>query len=620
MEPMSDNPTPLSPAVRRARLAAQRAGVLEGQPIKILTEDDLNRTIDGRSTIDGAAQMGPASEAMPSILGYRFLREISHGGQGTVYEAIQEQTERKVAVKVIPGGPYVNSASRARFEREAKALAAVEHPNVVGILDRGRTTDGSFFLVMEYVKGPCLDVQIAAWRSVHPFNPQPILVIFSKIARALHAVHQSGIVHRDLKPSNVVIDCWGEPRVVDFGLSKALGVPDGGQAYTLTGQIIGSLSWASPEQAAGRSVNLDERSDVYSLGVMLHQALTGSFPYPVNGTISETLANIQNVVPRSTTRLNRSWAGLDAHGIDAVLQKSLAKAPKDRYATAADLAADLDHLLARQPTIAQPKFGSRSRTGLAYAATAVLALTVSAATVLHTTQKEPPVTVFSLPQYVNSVNLKLVQIPAGTFMMGSGYNEEGRQSDEAPHQIRVESPFWIGTTDITRRQFKAVMGSGQGGDDGTLPIVNVSCSDALEFCRRLSLREHRTYRLPSETEWEHACRAGSSSPISGTRKLESMGWFGGNSGGKIHPVAQLSPNCWGLFDMHGNVNEWCSDSYNRYGAHDDPQEEATPFGLPHVIRGGSFKQSYGACRAGARSHSRPEQREDDLGFRVAMDP
>jgi formylglycine-generating enzyme required for sulfatase activity len=331
------------------------------------------------------------------------------------------------------------------------------------------------------------------------------------------------------------------------------------------------------------------------------------------------LANIQNVVPRSTTRLNRSWAGLDAHGIDAVLQKALAKAPKDRYATAADLATDLDRLLARQSTIAQTKPRSKFWTKVAYAATAVLALAFGAVSILRRTSDDLPVTVFPLPEYKNSVNLKLVQIPAGSFMMGSGSQEEGRGFDETPHEARVESPFWIGTTDITRGQYKAVMGSGNAVDDDMLPVVNVSCSETLEFCQRLGSREHRTYRLPTEIEWEYACRAGSTSPISGTRKLDSMGWFAGNSGGKIHPVAQLSPNCWGLFDMHGNVNQWCGDGYDRYGTRPNPQD-VKPFDMPHPIRGGSFRQPYPACRAGARRIFRPEERDDEIGFRVVMDP
>jgi serine/threonine protein kinase len=355
MERAPKNPNS-SASIRLALLAAQRAGVIEDQPLRILGEDELERRIDGSASHDAIAPM--ANPAMPSILGYEFVREINHGGQATVYEAIQQRTQRRVAVKVIPGGPYISSRNRARFEREAKALAAVDHANVVKILDLGRTTDGSFFLVMDYIKGPCLDGQIADWRADR-FEPQRVLVVFSKIARALEAVHRSGIVHRDLKPSNVLIDSQGEPHVVDFGLAKALQEPDGPHTYTLTGQIIGSLAWASPEQAAGGSATLDVRSDVYTLGVMLHEALTGSFPYAVDGTISEILENIQRAIPKRASRMIRRWGGLDARGVDAMLFKALAKAPCDRYATAADLADDLDRLLARRPTSEHLKSKSR---------------------------------------------------------------------------------------------------------------------------------------------------------------------------------------------------------------------------------------------------------------------
>jgi serine/threonine protein kinase len=274
----------------------------------------------------------PLNGGMPSIIGYRFLKEISRGGQATVFQAVHEATGRNVAVKVIPGGPYVNSRNRARFEREAKALATVDHPNVVGILDRGRTADGSFFLVMPFVNGLCLDDQIAAWRSGGCFDVRLVLVLFGKILGALDAVHRTGIVHRDLKPSNVLIDGRTEPHVVDFGLAKVLQGPDEAKNYTVTGQILGSLPWACPEQAAGSSARLDVRSDVYSLGVMLYHGLTGSYPYAVDGSISATLENIRSAKPGVPSQLNRCWGDVDGRAVDAVLFKALAKLPQDRYA------------------------------------------------------------------------------------------------------------------------------------------------------------------------------------------------------------------------------------------------------------------------------------------------
>jgi serine/threonine protein kinase len=605
-------------AVRRALLAAQRAGGIDGDSLHILAADELDAEIDS-SPASGPMAPAPLGGGMPSIIGYRFLNEISRGGQATVFQAVHEATGRNVAVKVIPGGPYVNSRNRARFEREAKALATVDHANVVGILDRGRTADGSFFLVMPFVNGLCLDDQIAAWRSGEGFDVRLVLVLFCKIARALDAVHRSGIVHRDLKPSNVLVDSRSEPHVVDFGLAKVLQDPDDVKNYTVTGQILGSLPWASPEQAAGRSARLDVRSDVYSLGVMLYHGLTGSYPYAVDGSISATLENIRSAKPRAPSQLNRCWGRIDGRAVDAVLFKALAKPPRDRYASAADLAADLDCLLERRPTSAR----INRRTGLpallVYAFTTFGLVAAGSISYLASARADRPVTVFQLPQYVNSIGMKLVRIAPGSFMMGGSPNEEGRGIDERSHQVSVDAVFWLGTTVVTRRQYDEVMDIREDRAEPLLPIVEVSWLDAMEYCRRLGEREHRKYRLPTEAEWEYACRAGTVGAISGTGKLDLMGWYSGNSGGRIHPVAGLSPNCWGLYDMHGDVNEWCGDIYDRYSASGDAG--SVPNAAPcRVVSGGSFRQPYSACRAGARIALFQVARRDDLGFRIALDP
>jgi|GEM_PF-146445 len=172
--------------------------------------------------------------------------------------------------------------------------------------------------------------------------------------------------------------------------------------------------------------------------------------------------------------------------------------------------------------------------------------------------------------FVNSVGMKLLYVPPVRCTLGSPPDEPGRYADEPQRQVVFARGFHLGATEVTRRQWRAVMGGGGDANGDDLPAARVGWADAIAFCRALSRREGRTYRLPTEAEWECACRAGSPGPFAGSGKLDEMGWHIDNSGERPHRVAQKTPNAWGLFDMHGNVAEWCADLY---GA-------SVPAGLP----------------------------------------
>lgn len=196
-----------------------------------------------------------------ALSGYEIVREVHRGGQGVVYQAVQQATKRNVAIKVLSQGPFASAAGRTRFEREVETLARVRHPNIVTIHDSG-TVLGSSYLVMDFIAGQSLDEYLA--RGVH--SVRETLRLFLKICQAVHAAHLRGVIHRDLKPSNIRVDAAGEPHVLDFGLAKlmpgSLEEP-GPAAVTVTGQFVGSLPWASPEQAEGLQDQIDLRTDVY---------------------------------------------------------------------------------------------------------------------------------------------------------------------------------------------------------------------------------------------------------------------------------------------------------------------------------------------------------------------
>jgi tetratricopeptide (TPR) repeat protein/predicted Ser/Thr protein kinase len=298
----------------------------------------------------------PAADLPPpgTFPGYELVREIHRGGQGVVYLAIQLTTKRRVAIKLMHGGAHVGSAGRARFEREVQILGQLEHPNIVAIHDSGTTSDGSWFYVMDYISGRPLDEIIAS--SDKPSIAET-LRLFGLICDAVGAAHLRGVIHRDLKPANVRINRSGEPIVVDFGLAK-IAVPDvtdetTPRMMTATGQFIGSLPWASPEQAEGSPDKIDIRTDVYSLGVMLFQMLTGRFPYQVIGNMRDVLDNIMRAEPARPSTVRKKIND----EVETIVLKCLSKDRQRRYQSAIELARDVHLYLAGEPIEAKRDSG-----------------------------------------------------------------------------------------------------------------------------------------------------------------------------------------------------------------------------------------------------------------------
>jgi len=214
----------------------------------------------------------------------------------------------------------------------------------------------------------------------------------------------------------------------------------------------------------------------------------------------------------------------------------------------------------------------------------------------------------------------MVRVYGGEFLMGSPSNEEGRSVDEGPQRHVTVPGFYIGKYEVTQAQWKAVMGSGNNpssfkGDD--LPVENVSWNDAKDFCQKLTAMTGKTYRLPSEAEWEYACRAKTTGAYAGN--LDAIAWYSNNSGNRAHPVGQKQANAFGLFDMHGNVREWCEDHWhNNYnGAPTDGSAwvDISRSASDRVLRGGGW--DYSDCRSALRNSFSPGNRDYNLGFRLS---
>ena len=244
------------------------------------------------------------------------------------------------------------------------------------------------------------------------------------------------------------------------------------------------------------------------------------------------------------------------------------------------------------------------------------------------TDKQP------LSEVTNKFGMNFVSIPAGTFTMGSSLEEKGRDRDEILHPVTITKAFYIQTTEVTQGQWQAVMGNNpshfdQCGED--CPVERVSWFDVQKFIGRLNKQEKsKTYRLPTESEWEYAVRAGTTTPFANgtiTRTgcdydpvLDRIGWYCGNSAYKTHRVALKQPNAWGLYDMHGNVWEWCQDWYDDYPTGSVVDPSGPSIGLIRTNRGGSMSDFARFCRSANRIRYMPFDHTDDLGFRLVMEP
>lgn len=294
--------------------------------------------VAARSTIrPRSSHPGLSLVEAPEIPGFVQLEEIQRGGQGVVYRAVQSSTGRCVAIKLMRGGALASPADRARFDREVRILALLKHPNIVPIYDSGQAGGWNYF-VMDYIAGAPLDEFVNS----RALSCDAVVELVARISEAVDAAHVRGIIHRDLKPANVRVDANGDPHVLDFGLAKQPEIDNEDFDQTKTGQFVGSLPWASPEQVSGGAAHVDMRSDVYSIGVMLYRLLTGEHPYPLDGSVRKLIERIELSPPIPPRTRNPA---IDDE-LEAITLKCLAKEPKRRYQSAGELARELRSYLA----------------------------------------------------------------------------------------------------------------------------------------------------------------------------------------------------------------------------------------------------------------------------------
>ena len=593
---------------------------------------------------------------------YRILSLLGRGGMADVYRAEDERLGRVVALKAVPPEFARDPERIERFEREVRAAARLSHPNIVTVFEFGHG-EGQHFYTMELMPGGDLKARIRARPEGMP--PGEARAVAVPIVRALDYAHRQGFVHRDVKPENILFDGEGTAQLTDFGIARAMAE---GTRMTATGMSIGSPHYMSPEQARGLKV--DGRSDLYSLGVVLYEMLSGRLPFDARDTLAVALAHLNDPAPDLAPTL-AEW--------QPVLDRLLAKAPEDRYGSAAELVEVLPAQALPRPVAPQgaPVAPGGSHEGLSSAVPLQQTPTrvvPGRHEVRHTRQGEDSVASLSkapkprrtmvaalagavLALAVVGIGylslrgtedaedrqqhrtgatrafdgIEFVWIPAGEFRMGS--TSRHAESDERPvTRVRITRGFWLGKYEVTQRQWQAVMGSNPSGFKncgGDCPVENVSWNDVQGFLRNLNGRSGgHDYRLPTEAEWEYAARAGTNTdthtggittPTGNDRVLNRIAWYRENSGGRTHPVGRKAPNGWGLHDMLGNVWEWVEDWYGDYpgGSVTDPAGARS--GSYRVLRGGGWGNDSGSCRSALRSWYSPGNRNDGLGFRLLRD-
>lgn len=334
------------------RLHAARCEECRDRLSRILADNDLLAEVASAARAHTAAKQSSGASGI-QVEGYEIREEIHRGGQGVVFKAVQRSTKRTVAVKTLLQGVFATHMQRVRFEREVELAARLRHPSIVAVYESGLTESGQHYVAMEYVEGERLDRWLAS-EGLKPSNQHApdlgrVLALFAKIVDAVNYAHQRGVIHRDLKPANILVEESGEPRILDFGVAKAIGAAAHEQGdkpeTTRTGEFVGTFNYAAPEQLTGDPDAVDIRTDVYALGVMLYEALTGRLPIATTGSIAE---RIRSATQDSAPRPSALCRGID-EDTETIVLSALAKEPGRRYQSAGALLDDLERRLTGRP-------------------------------------------------------------------------------------------------------------------------------------------------------------------------------------------------------------------------------------------------------------------------------
>ena len=476
-----------------------------------------------------------------------------------------------------------------------------------------------------------------------------------KIAKALRFVHEHKMTHLDVKPANILLNANDEPWLIDFGLSKQYDYSTG-QATSHTPLGI-SNGYAPIEQydpeAAG---NFSPEMDIYSLGATFFNLLTGITPqhasiWANNGIPVQELKDrgvsqraisviFQAMEPLRKDRLHDmdSFISLLEEGpVQRPTKQPATQPPSQPYTVQTIISGETAPAAVEQhkeqdgvQPQPQPKQSHtpvlekirKNRAVLGVALTVIVVIVAIVFMLNNNSQVNEAWTNETKTFEANGVSFTMIHVEGGTFTMGATSEMTEPSSDEEPtHQVTLSS-YYIGETEVTQALWKAVMGSNPSWFKGdNLPVEKVSWNDCQTFISKLNALTGKNFRLPTEAEWEFAARGGNQSrhtQYSGSSRIDDVAWYYGNSNDKTHPVKTKQPNELGIYDMSGNVDEWCQDWYDSYSSDAQTDPTGAGSGSLRVGRGGSWWGPPRACRSSYRNHGAHEGSCDNLGLRLAL--
>ena len=561
---------------------------------------------------------------------YRIERCIASGGFGNTYEitnmtfgrryalkeffikGVAERMEDTITVSVpIATNQPLFESQKEKFKREAVFLSELNNEHIVHVQDLFEE-NGTAYYVMDYIDGESLSARMK--RTGQPLHESEAMNILNQLLRALGAAHAKNILHLDIKPANIVVNNEGHVTLIDFGASKQVDLDKG---FTLTTTSLAyTPGYAPTEQIEQNKKRIGTWTDIYAVGATMYNLLTNQRPPLCADLVEDDALQLPPTVSSQTEELIR-W----------MMQPATQKRPQNVNEVFDWMKR---HGLQKAPMKLIGK-GSRRK----YTLIGVVTLVAVLLSVLFASMfggKNEPNTVnkeSNNDAIIQNLIANMVRVEGGTFMMGPTSEQGGDTYDwEKPaHQVTVSS-FSIGKYEVTQEEWEAVMGSippeihycNFGFMGAKHPVVFVSWDECMEFIRKLNAKTGRNFRLPTEAEWEFAARGGVRSnnyKYSGSNNLNDVAWFTDNSGYHPHAVGGKQANELGLYDMSGNVWEWCSDWYGSYSSSSQTNPTGSTSGSDRVIRGGSWNNAKD-CRVSSRDFAVPVNSSLCCGLRLAL--
>lgn len=569
---------------------------------------------------------------------YTIISILGQGGFGITYLGVQSGLDRKVAIKEFfiremcerddstnhvtlgtEGSRETVDMYRQKFLKEARSIAQLNHPNIVRIIDVFEE-NGTAYYVMEYAEGGSLKDKVKENGSLSEAVATRYII---QVAEALDYIHQRNMNHLDVKPGNIMLNEKDETLLIDFGLSKQYDASSGSQTSSTPVGI--SEGYAPMEQYKKGGVSVfSPETDIYALGATFFNLLTGATP-PSASDVYEDGIPVKELESKGVSRkaigvICQAMAGRKKDRLKSA-QAFINALSKSNKAKAKTNVKDKDTTVIVVPE----KHGIKKRKmwiGIGVIAVAVIVIGLelisdyNASYINEDGEKHE-----QLPQKtitVNGVSFDMIWVEAGTFTMGV----DTINLSKPAHKVTLTKNYYIGKTEVTQALWEAVMGGDPSWyEDASKPVSNVSWDDCELFLSKLNTLTDLNFRLPTEAEWEYAARGGNRScnyRYSGSNDIDEVAWYRDNSNYTVHAVATKKPNELGIYDMSGNVAEWCSDWYDKNYYKYSPQIDpiGPDNGKMRVKRGGDYLDTYELM---SRGHYEYSGNDEDWYYRMLRD-